>query len=850
MAGVGIADLPVTAPWNWADIHRCAERYGTQILPADCHAAGADLPRGNTLMTYNGQGRQEAYTLPWSRTVGKPLPRLSISRKDLPIITGTCKLSVELAGPETLALQPIQLIPDLVRGMAGYIIQECPGGGDESFDLGPGVGGYVTTGMERIYDVLARSGEALNAIPYGTVTVERPKTPPQRPGDTDIEVANRILSFARMLWDGEQNPARKSWYWSFADVLELVVEEMSPDRGDVVWWEEGSDTLKSHMQYTCDKTREGPKVVDCAKLQYHGLGHGEVSFREGETKFFRQDTCAVAVSSAKAMALSWDQISTAFDTVLNLCVDGALPSSRSGYALFSSNPSQQLFGRKKKKRRKTRRDATMTGLDALPQGAMINVWNHWNNRTMATAMTGNQDWAWKDALALECIDVERVASSPDHRLPQHEPALPPHTYQHSIQSACSRKRSLEDEVVGDSSDTPLFSSDDLPASSENYAEHRVKRQRRSPWWALQPEGYLTKSGNRTKREFKRNVDSGIWLESETDTDDGFAHMERNDEPQSIEFKTLALRTFEDPEKFDGPIFPYWEDQPADLEAFWRTQESAVERVGSGRVLDSAIYVDINLGLSKLQGFVLNPIPHMIAEHCIVDPETDEETYYPFTPSIYINLSVNKLSQLPGELFCVVNLTMLSLRGNNLEEIPPAIGNLVNLRELNVASNKLQWLPFELRELLSKKLHRFWMHPNPFVQPLPAPAKFELENSRACSTAPARFNVDGTLVRASPPSPCTTPCFSLGSQYSTAKREGNLYPPSNAPSLYELSLRACYKSQQLSQLPFLIPDDASEAVTSALKHTWYLKQQGGQRCAICKASYILPRTEWIEWWKLP
>jgi len=70
-----------------------------------------------------------------------------------------------------------------------------------------------------------------------------------------------------------------------------------------------------------------------------------------------------------------------------------------------------------------------------------------------------------------------------------------------------------------SSDPPLFSSDDLPASSENYTHRRKKRRYPGTWWGAQACGRNDQAVevSRRKREFKRAVDSGVWMGSE-DTD--------------------------------------------------------------------------------------------------------------------------------------------------------------------------------------------------------------------------------------------------------------------------------------------------------------------------------------------
>ncbi|KAL8704235.1 MAG: hypothetical protein Q9201_002613 [Fulgogasparrea decipioides] len=419
----------------------------------------------------------------------------------------------------------------------------------------------------------------------------------------------------------------------------------------------------------------------------------------------------------------------------------------------------------------------------------------------------------------------------------------------SFQSSSRSSRVLEDEGIGNSSDTPLFSSDDMPASSENYFEHRMKRQRRGPWWVRRSEKSIPVPQRKPKREFKRNVDSGVWMGSDSDIVDELDHLESDDASHSESLCASALRTVEDPGMFEGPVFPYWEDQPKDLKAFWYLQRIAARKVNTC-VNEEAEVVDLSdLGLSKLQDFTLEPLRLFVTTRRISHPDALSQCFESFIPNLQLFLANNKLLQLPGQLFKLQNLTVLSLRGNNLSGIPSAIGNLVNLRELNLANNNLRWLPYEIRELLHRNLKIIMLHPNPFLRPMPRPAGAKSAVSPMCSTAPAYLSIDGTLTRGSPFTPTTTTDYWPQPAFRTKIDPTRPDRLNKAPSLFETSLRACRDFPQLSQLPFLVPPDAPESLVPALKHTWRVKQQGGQRCTICNASYIIPRTEWIEWWQL-
>jgi len=78
-----------------------------------------------------------------------------------------------------------------------------------------------------------------------------------------------------------------------------------------------------------------------------------------------------------------------------------------------------------------------------------------------------------------------------------------------------RKRSHEvyHEDSNPSSDPPLFSSDPPDASVENYVQKPRKRQYRGTWW-----GERAKRQHTAGRTFVRNLDSGVWMGSDSSDD--------------------------------------------------------------------------------------------------------------------------------------------------------------------------------------------------------------------------------------------------------------------------------------------------------------------------------------------
>lgn len=68
----------------------------------------------------------------------------------------------------------------------------------------------------------------------------------------------------------------------------------------------------------------------------------------------------------------------------------------------------------------------------------------------------------------------------------------------------------------------------------------------------------------------------------------------------------------------------------------------------------------------------------------------------------LDLSGNQLATLPEEIGSLVNLTSLDLSGNELQTLPKSIGNLKKLQFLNLRNNLLQALPHEVTHLTTLK----------------------------------------------------------------------------------------------------------------------------------------------------
>ena len=213
---------------------------------------------------------------------------------------------------------------------------------------------------------------------------------------------------------------------------------------------------------------------------------------------------------------------------------------------------------------------------------------------------------------------ESVESAQDPTLPK------PPSFSHDKMN----KKRNRDEYLASSSDAPLFSSDDLPTSSaEHYDQPRYKPQYRISWFQMDGPHHRDSAPPSARKQrlrgpFKRTDDSGVWLGSDEsmeheeneendqqdavrktlrvmesggsiDGDDELWHEdegeldlgEDNDKnTQTLEEKLQqalvkkALQLTEDPGGFEGPVFPYWQKQPAHLMGFHSVQQKAQKKV--------------------------------------------------------------------------------------------------------------------------------------------------------------------------------------------------------------------------------------------------------------------------------
>lgn len=262
--------------------------------------------------------------------------------------------------------------------------------------------------------------------------------------------------------------------------------------------------------------------------------------------------------------------------------------------------------------------------------------------------------------------------------------------------------------------------------------------------------------------------------------------------------------------------------------------------------------------------------------------------------MHLYLWSNQLTRVPGAIFDLEHLTILSLRGNSLMELPPAILKLEKLKTLNVSLNNLRYLPIELLELIynpESQLETLMLHPNPWYQPEGGEepeAPWSSENADRTGPGPKGRGskwlsresrtgsyLDGKLWARSPvefkdtkgtihsafrvkPNDKILPIEDLDSEPATPMQNtaqqrimlSTEVKTTRVPSLMELALQACARNPYLSELPEILAETTPNTrMCDLLVDTQVHSYTGGQCCTVCKRPVIKPTAQWFEWWEI-
>ncbi|KPM34236.1 hypothetical protein AK830_g12336 [Neonectria ditissima] len=414
-----------------------------------------------------------------------------------------------------------------------------------------------------------------------------------------------------------------------------------------------------------------------------------------------------------------------------------------------------------------------------------------------------------------------------------------------------------------SSDPAVFSSDDDPAL-DNYVEGRRKKRYVGSWFQQHPTSSDSTFGEtiqvpKHRRAWTRQADSGVYLGSDgNESDDLMDHVEAIPKPRlpHLDRAAVAVRRVSEAEQTARNNVQSCLERGDETVDFW------------------------SMGLTEVSNDTISPL----SQFSCIPVVTKDVAFEQKDPELKIYFAMNRLTRVPGAIFDITYLTILSLRGNKLTELPPAISKLHNLKELNVSQNRLRHLPVELLGLLDSgsSLRTLVLHPNPFWQP---ESDLQAENpsegdvqpagtilyqyedgledletphlvTRSLGRSPVQLSntsgrVSSDFRLPSGPASRFLPVESSANGSPQTPSRGatdlrrNLAGASVVPSLLESALRTCYLSAQLPEMGFYIPDGLSH-LRELLERAMRQKEAGGLTCSRCCRLIVVPTVEWVEW----
>ncbi|KXX76688.1 CCR4-NOT transcription complex subunit 6-like-B [Madurella mycetomatis] len=429
-----------------------------------------------------------------------------------------------------------------------------------------------------------------------------------------------------------------------------------------------------------------------------------------------------------------------------------------------------------------------------------------------------------------------------------------------------------------SSDPAFFSSDDDPALDNYQCHGRRKRRYVGAWFDQQPASSDSAVGDETcptyppprrnrpseqpqKREFRRQLDSGVWMGTDgglTDTDDC---VDLDPVPPRLPLLPPA----------QAPVSP----SPA------RSRLSPAENAAQNLILHCVDNGDEQVDLSDLQletvsDGVLEPISTISPIPNVAKDVAFEQR----DPEIKVFLFLNRLRTFPVALLNIEHLTVLSLRGNRLVTIPPGIARLKNLVALNIAQNKLRFLPGELLELLQKgsKLCELQFQPNLFWVPGTSPPDNwgEAEYERRTFFSRPGIEIEGSWTGLTTKLKSRTPVQFIDDTYNAQSRF--TFPPlesspraalelepfrelavpkgvkprskevaaKGAKSLFELAIRAGVSAGQADRIASLLREEGMPThLAPAVEGAMEIHRSGGINCSVCGRETLVPLVRWIE-----
>jgi Leucine rich repeat len=261
----------------------------------------------------------------------------------------------------------------------------------------------------------------------------------------------------------------------------------------------------------------------------------------------------------------------------------------------------------------------------------------------------------------------------------------------------------------------------------------------------------------------------------------------------------------------------------------------------------------------------------------------------------LSLRNNQLESIPGSISKLVNLRELNLANNQLRWLPWELLSLLgpgkSLKKLFLSNNyfykgtkrlddgtdKSPWrfpdskdsLQSNIADLESsgkEKTDVMWQlklcksilktvgaSKDISTASDPLWASLAYHTVHIASTDVSVFRMDGSIdlrgrARSIPPSIASKSVTVLKTHTDSVSRPLSKHA-SGAPSLLELAIASCARHPEVKvdEMVSYLPSDTPEPLIRALRVAEDARLEGGRICSVCGRNYIIPRTEWIEFW---
>ena len=114
-----------------------------------------------------------------------------------------------------------------------------------------------------------------------------------------------------------------------------------------------------------------------------------------------------------------------------------------------------------------------------------------------------------------------------------------------------------------------------------------------------------------------------------------------------------------------------------------------------------------------------------------------------------------------------------------------------------------------------------------------------------TTAPAYLDVSGRVCIGSRPSPASTLRHDPGIISAPEQGNATFHGTSSLVDVAFRTLAASASSGTMSAL--LASDTLPPHLVGLLQRAKEVEEAGGMQCSVCGKAYVVPRTEWVEWW---